>query len=194
MLSDFSELGVATKLLVVLGPILFLIALTFSVRALEFSWPNIAVIGIAMIALLLPSIQKLSVSKDSVSLELFQKGVEPTRDALSALQKANEENSRALTALRETITDIKTQYAELLAKQNTAIATLVNKGDPTRTAANPSSEQKDLTKIQEDLSRIQGGLAQKLEQAQTSIQSAGPNNEVARSKIRDIDAVLRSVK
>ena len=83
MWTQFVELSIPTKILILLGPILFLIALRFSLRAREFSWPNIAVIGIAMVGLLLPSIQKFSVSKDAVSFEQFQNGVSSSRGAIA---------------------------------------------------------------------------------------------------------------
>jgi hypothetical protein len=184
------DISLMTWMLLIFGPLLILLALFFSVRAREFRWPNIAVLGIALAVLVLPSVQKLSIGKDAVSVELFQRSVEPARDALAALQKANEDNSRALAALQDSITQIKTQYADLLTKQTNAIADLGSNGQPPTSGSAASHA----STLQQDLTRFQTGLTTTLNQAQQSLNAAAPNNEIARSKIRDIDSALRMTK
>src|SRR5207253_377455 len=164
MWTQFVELSIPTKILILLGPILFLIALRFSLRAREFSWPNIAVIGIAMVGLLLPSIQKFSVSKDAVSFEQFQNGVSSSRDAISELQKNTEENAKAIAALHDSISEIKSSYSNLIARQNETIAT-VAKAAPNPSGSAPPVEHRELNQIQEDLKRSDAGITRKLEQA-----------------------------
>ena len=182
------DLGIMGWLLDVFGPLLILLALFFSLRAREFSLPNIAVLGIALAVLLLPSVQKLSIGKDAISFEMF----EPARDALSALQKANDDNRRALVALQDSISQINTQYAELLAKQTNAIATLSSGGQSG--SSGTAASHPAISTLQQDLTRIQSGLTTSLNQAQQSINAAAPNNEIARTKIRDIDSALRMAK
>jgi hypothetical protein len=187
------DIGVMAWMLLIFGPVLIVLALYFSLRAREFSWPNIAVLGIALAVLLVPSVQRLSIGKDAVSLELFQNSVEPARDALAALQKANEDNRRALVALQDSVSQISIQYAELLAKQTSAIAAL-GAGAQAPAATGTAPQTPSVTGMQQDLSRIQTGLTTSLNQAQQSINAAAPNNEIARIKIRDIDSALRMAK
>ena len=58
------DVSLMTWMLLIFGPLLIVIALFFSVRAREFIWPNIAVLGIALAVLLLPSVQKFSIGKE----------------------------------------------------------------------------------------------------------------------------------
>lgn len=188
-MDQLAELGLAAKLLLALGPILFLIALIFSMRAREFSWPNIAVLGIAIMALLLPSVQRFSLSKDSVSFEQFQNGVATSRDAIAELHKNSEENARAIAALRDSLAEMKTSYTNLIAKQNDALAAVAEKAPAS--PGMPPADSGHLEQVQRDLKRTSDGINSKLDQADRAINSFNANNDVAQRKIRDIDAAIR---
>lgn len=193
MSSQVAALSLPTLMIIVIGPVLFLVALIFSLRAGEFSWPNISVLGIAALTLMLPSIQKFSVSKDSLSFELFQKGIETSRDALDALQKSTEDNAKGLSALRDTMTEIKSSYASLISKQTDVLTATIQKGGTGNAAPPTASETRNLDLIQEDLRRAQSGVSQKLDQADSNLNSFRNNNAVVQGKIRDIDAVIRQI-
>jgi chromosome segregation ATPase len=145
-----------------------------------------------MAALLMPSVQKFSVSKDSVSFEQFQTGVGASRDAIAELHKNSDENARAIQALRDSFTEMKSAYSNLITKQNEALAALAQKipGQTGPTAA----EASQLTQVQRDLQRSLEGINSKLDQADRAINTFNANNDVAQRKIRDIDAAIRQQK
>src|SRR5215213_6244530 len=109
-----TEVSTVFVLLVIAGTLLFLIALIFSLRAKEFSWPNIAVMSLGIVSLMLPSIQKFSLSKDSISFEQFQIA-DKSKDALEGLQKAAQENSNAIGLLSGRVDELAKVTNQMLA-------------------------------------------------------------------------------
>ena len=105
MWGQFQELSLFAKMATLVGPVLFVIALWFSLRAAEFSWPNIVVMVVGILCPVLPSIHKLTLSKDTFSFEQFDVAAN-SKDALEGLQKAAKVNSDAIGALSARVNDL----------------------------------------------------------------------------------------
>lgn len=136
MWAQFLELSFAAKMLSIVGPTIFVVALWFSLAKREFTWPNIAVMALGICCPILPSIQKLSVGKDSLTIEQFAV-VSTSKDALEGLQKAAQTNSDAIGALSNRMDAL------------TAITNLIAPSTPAN-----ASVKSDLTTISEEAQKI----------------------------------------
>ena len=182
--------------LLVLGLLLFLLAIVFSVRGGGFTWPTIAVIGVAMLGIDLPAIKQLAVGKEGLSLELQNTlpVVEANADAIKLLKDATTGNAEQLKTLQEAVAQMNQHFSDLIARQNDALASLQDRAQPGPPGAPPApAPSGDIGRIQRQIDTGRDDLAQKLGATKQSLDSLAVKNTAIQSQVNKLDALTKQL-
>jgi methyl-accepting chemotaxis protein len=178
--------------LLVLGLLLFVLAIVFSIRGRAFTWPTIAVIGVAMLGIDLPAIKQFALGKDGLSVELRDTVpvVAANADAINLLKDATTGNADQLKSLQESVAQMNQHFSDLIARQNDALASLQEKGPPGPAGTGPAAGG-DVSRIQRQIETGRDDISQKLGATKQSIDSLAAKNAAIQSQVNKLDALTK---
>ena len=181
-----------TITLLVLGLLLCVLAIGFSISARAFTWTSIAAIGVAMLGIDLPAIKQLAVGKEGISLELQNTVpvVEANADAIKLLNEATAGNAAQLKAMQESVAQMNQHFSDLIARQNDALASIQEK---TPSVAGAPAQSGDLNRIQKQIDTGRDDLSQKLNAAKSSIDSLSTKNAAIQTQVNKLDALTKQL-